>query len=888
MHRHQPAPQSARGALDSTAVSRLLLIVVTLLCALAAAAPALAESPSPGATPGASPVVNADLRIEARALLGGHVRPGAWTAVDVLVSNDGPAVTGELRIRGTQQTQSQYGVEADLPSGARQRFTLYAQTALFGSRVNIDLVSGEQVAATQQVRISSHDAFSPIVAVVAEKPEGLLPAVTDAMFNPNVTSATVVRLAIADLPARVEAWAAIDRLVWQDVDASTLTPAQLDALRLWVGAGGRLIILGGTTGGGTIRGFGPELLPYDPARTIDVPVADLGAILGSLPTTAAPLPALVGTLDQGTVLARSGDDVIAAETGYGRGSVTLVGFDPAEQWIAEGSASDVLWHRLLPQTSGPALNPLAVTDDSQIVYALQNLPSIDLPPIEQLFVLLGAYIALIGPINYLILRRLDKREWAWVTIPALVVVFAVGSYGLGATLKGSDVIVNQITVVRAAQGTGRGIGQAYIGIYSPSRRSFDVRIPGGALLSNPASQAQFGQAETPLDVLFGESTSRLRNFEVGFGVLRGFRAEAPADAPQVDADLRLSSGKLTGTVTNRSDMALENVAVLFSGGAAVLPTLEAGQSREIDLDVSSSNPFMGFGLSEMIFGSTFPRDQAQARTVTTRRAVLDQLFPWGSAGTADSPLLLAWHKGAVLDVDLVGDVPNRVGEGLYMIPLGLTLDPQQVFSDQMIRRTIVETDTDEGWNDGGGFYLSRGTMTVEARPARFDGSFEVGSLEIALTQGDVRPLRGTGEVLQPLPADQQPAQGDPLAGPAQGPTGSPQPGASRAPDCFQPPCDDVVIVGPGGKPPIGEDPAVGRPFDTLPDFQLFDRTIQKWVEFPHPDASKSYVIADPQRYVDEGGAVLFRFINRSEPAEFGEDQSYFQLLIRLEGVIGSE
>ncbi len=882
MDGHQPAARSAPGAQFSRAVSRLLLVVVTLLCVLASAVPALAESPSPGASPAASPAPNAELRIDARALLRGHVRPGAWTAVDVLVSNDGPHATGELRIRGTQQTQSQYGVEADLPSGARQRFTLYAQTALFGSRINIDLVSGEVVVATQQVRISSHDADSPIVAVVAEKPEGLLPAVTDAMVNPSVSTATVVRLDIVDLPPRVEAWAAIDRLVWQDVDASTLTPAQLDALRLWVGAGGRLIILGGTTGGGTIRGFGAELLPYDPARTIDVPPADLGGILGSLPATATVIPALAGTLDHGTVLARSGDDVIAAETGYGRGSVSLVGFNPAEHWIAEGSASDVLWHRLLPQTSGPALNPLAITDDSQIVYQLQNLPSVDLPPIDQLFLLLIAYIALIGPINYLILRRLDKREWAWITIPALVVVFAVGSYGLGATLKGSDVIVNQITVVRAAQGTGRGIGQAYIGIYSPSRRSFDVRIPGGALLSNPASQSQFGQTEVPLDVLFGESSSRLRNFEVGFGVLRGFRAEAPADSPEVDASLRLSRGRLTGTVTNRSDTTLENVAVLFSGGAAVLPTLEAGQTKEIDLDVSSSNPFQGFGLSEMIFGSTFPRDQAQARTVTTRRAVIDQLFPWDSTGSADSPLLLAWRKGAVLDVDLVGDEPNRVGEGLFMIPLGYTLDPQQVFGDQMIRRTIVETNADQGWGDGGDMNLSRGTMTVEARPGRFDGSFEVSSLEIALTQGDVRPLSGTGVPLAPLPADQQPDQDDPLA--ATGPTESPAPGASGAPDASaEPGGGDGTDPGGGVKPPV-PDPFAGG--DTLPDFQLFDRTTQKWVEFPHPDTSKSYVIADPQRYVDESGTVLFRFVNRSEAGEFGEDQRYFQLLIRIEGIIG--
>jgi len=885
LERHSQPSRSATAGHARSRLARVLLTVAALAGTLALAAPALAESPSPSSSASPQPSIqpNSDLRIEARPLLGGHVRPGAWTAVEVLVTNNGPAVTGELRIRGPNSGQSRYGVQADLPPGAVQRFTLYAQTALFGSRVNIDLVSGDATLATQQVRITSHDASSPLVAVIAERPAGILPAVTEAMLNPNASTAAFITLQIFDLPPRVEAWAAIDRLVWQDADAAQLTNEQLDALRLWVGAGGRLTILGGTTGGGSIRGFGAELLPFDPAKTVDVAPADLTAMLGTPPASATAVPSLAGTLDHGTVLARSGDDVIAAEAAYGRGVVTLVGFDPATQWIAEGSASDALWHRLLPQATGPALNPLAIADDSQIVFALQNLPSIDLPSIENLFILLLAYIALIGPINYLILRRLDKREWAWVTIPALVVVFAVGTFGLGATLKGSDVIVNQITVVRAAQGTGRGIGQAYIGIYSPSRRTFDVRIPGGALLSNPTSLAQFGQTETPLDVLFGESSSRLRNFEVGFGVLRGFRAEAPADAPEVDANLRLINGKLQGTVTNHSDMALENVAVVFSGGAAVLPTLDAGQSKEIDLDVSS-NPFFGFGLSETIFGSTFPRDSAQARSVATRRTVIDQLFPWGSQASANSPLLLAWTKGPVLDVDLPGDVPNRVGEGLFMIPLAMTLDAQQVFSNQMIRRTVVETTANDGWGDVNGMYMSRGTMTVETRPALFDGVFDVSKLEIALTQREMRALDGTGTLIQPLPADQQPDQDDPLG--EDGPAPSPAPGASPAADCANPPCDDVLPPGGGaepGKPPIAPGPD-GR-FDTLPDFQLFDRTTQLWVEFAHPDMTRSYLIADPQRYVDESGGVLFRFVNRDDPGEFGEGQKDFQLLIRIEGTI---
>jgi hypothetical protein len=72
----------------------------------------------------------------------------------------------------------------------------------------------------------------------------------------------------------------------------------------------------------------------------------------------------------------------------------------------------------------------------------------------------------------------------------------------------------------------------------------------------------------------------------------------------------------------------------------------------------------------------------------------------------------------------------------------------------------------------------------------------------------------------------------------------------------------------------------------MPDFQLFDRTSQLWVEFAHPRAQRPYVIANPERYVDESGGVLFRFVNRSDAGQFGEDQVYFQLVMRLEGTIG--
>ncbi|MEP7361482.1 MAG: hypothetical protein ABI744_07875, partial [Chloroflexota bacterium] len=357
-------------------VSRLIAVAFALaLFAPLTAGTTLAASPSPSAQ------TNPDIVINARALLGGNVRPGSWTAVAVHVENTGPSIDGEMRIDSGQDTGSRYGLEVHLPSGAKQDLTLYAQTAIFGSRVNVDLVVGDQVIARQQVPIKSHDSYNPIIAVVAEQPQGMLTQINAAMTNPNVSAPSVIQLGVADLPPRVEAWAAIDRLVWQDIDASQMSEAQAEALRLWLGAGGQLIILGGTTGTTTLRGFDlpqDDLLPFDPTQTIDVAATDLVPLVGSLPTTAATTPAVGGLLRRGTVLARSGDDVIAAQSAYGRGEVTLIGFNPATDWLTTGSTASNLWHRLLPSSSNQALNPLTLPDDSQIVQAMQNLPSVDL------------------------------------------------------------------------------------------------------------------------------------------------------------------------------------------------------------------------------------------------------------------------------------------------------------------------------------------------------------------------------------------------------------------------------------------------------------------------------------------------------------------------------
>lgn len=804
--------------------------------------------------------------MQATVLLAGHTRLSAWAAIRVDLVNDGPAVTGELRITGGNQGRTRYSLPVDLPTGSNKRVTMYAQPSPFRSTFELTLVAadGTQVAISS-LKVVSHDLYSPLIGVVAERPQGLIPGIQAAATRDvSAQPATIVALTPDDLPDRVEGWGPLDRLVWQDVPTDRLSNDQLAALRAWVAGGGRLVLLGGTSGSGVFGALPEELLPYLPTTTVEVEPAELGVFLGELPAGAAALPASAGLLERGRALARSGDLTAAAATTYGRGSVTLIGFDPATAWLAGSRAGAALWRVALPSGgNGIQTNPGNLTDDGQLVQALYLLPTLDLPPIGLLIGLLVLYTLLIGPLNYLVLRRLDRREWAWVTMPALVLAFSVGSYGLGLNLHGADTIVNELSIVSGSAGTDAGRARVYVGLFSPSRRTFDVELSGPLLVTSPISEFQqstFSQAG--LDVVQSER-ARVRGLEVGVSDLRMFRGEIATAAPLVEADLRLVGAVLQGSVTNRSGRTLENAGVAIGPRVARLDELTDGETAAVSIDLDS--PDSGVLLSERLFGSY---SVTASRSLSARRAILDQLsqssskLPVSGPG-AERPVLIAFDSRPVVGVGLGSERPQEVADTLYLLELPMRTSGSVVLTSGLVTHQIIESDAAWASEDGWAFSLGEGTMTVAYQAAALDGTFKASRLVVALLGG--------GDVVVPVPAPQplppaQPGDAGDAAGAAAGGAGGDTGG------------------GAGGN--AGDDPAPGAiaPGEAgLPTFELFDRVDGRWVAFEALSMGASAVIADARRYVDESASLLVRF-HFDDPLDQGQ-QSYFGFGVRMEGVV---
>ena len=252
--------------------------------------------------------------------------------------------------------------------------------------------------------------------------------------------------------------------------------------------GGRLVVMGGPDWQARTAAF-TDLLPMSTLASVDDvsgdPLAEwAGAGEGAVEaetvssgTLGAEARALI-TAEDGTVL--------ASMRPVGGGRVVLIGGDMATPAYRAWDGAPGFWARIVPTDAlleqfwgaGVPRRTRSLGDDR----GARTLPALEVPPAELLLVVIVGYILLIGPISYLVLRRVDRRELAWVTAPILIVLFSACSYGIGRSLKGSDVVVNQITVTRTTPVGSAATVDTYAGVFSPDRATYDFTVEADALL----------------------------------------------------------------------------------------------------------------------------------------------------------------------------------------------------------------------------------------------------------------------------------------------------------------------------------------------------------------------------------------------------------------------
>ncbi len=628
------------------------IAILLLIAALALALPSMCAA------------AQGELTFAVQAGYDGYYRANAWMPVRVIVSNEGPDIEGQIQVsRGDGTQDITYSQPALLPTHSRKAFTLYVLADPGIRTIDVRLLEGERTLAKETARVQPIGDQDFFYAVVSDDGSALnYLAALPPRGNRRVH---VAHLALSDLPLQGRALTAIDMLVLHRPDSSAISAAQRDALRGWVAMGGHLVICGGPNAQATAAGMG-DLLPVTlngSETTSDI--SELGEYAGIPLVTQvrAVVARVVPATEDAQVLAGAPDRPLLIRRTLDSGHIDYLALDPDLEPMRTWIGNDSLWPKL---TFGSTLSERLGQDSGwhNISAALANLSGVAVPSVLLVAGFLVLYVGIVGPLNFLILKWVDKRALAWVTVPILILLFSCAAYLIGFFSRGRKVIVSEVSIVRAHSESQTAVVDSYLGLYSPARRSYDVRLPDRTL-ARSQSFPYYGMGSVSQDEIAVEqgTPSYLRDLQIDVGEMRTFGMQAVLPWGGVEAELTVTpvGGQyhIEGTITNHTKSTIQDCVLLFESQPVHIPDLDPGGTQSISADIKAGYYLPPYQLVEDLAGYSSLTTK-ERREQERRREVLYGTFLYaptplgGTTRRLEGITLLGWLSASPQPVEVIG------------------------------------------------------------------------------------------------------------------------------------------------------------------------------------------------------------------------------------------
>jgi hypothetical protein len=629
------------------------------------------------------PVSNLTLQLDVG--FNSFYRIGYWTPVRVTLGNTGADFSGTLAINtfsglsragpGTTISPWSFAEPMTLAQGTQKLITLIAPLYMgpfppHGVVARLLDRHGRTII-TQEATPEYLNPGDIFVGIFSDHNAGFSPLSTVTLPN-RYSSIVLAPLDATTMPTTTTVLSSFDIIIFDGFATSMLSRAQLSTLQAWVNQGGALIEVGGAAWQRTLKPLPSELLPMEVNGTTTIPAGThllpLGGAAGQqLPadTLKEPIVASTATLRTqgpgssfgGETILSSGTTPLLVQARHGQGMICYLAFDPALPPFVSWSAIDTLWKRLLFRAVGEqalignarafSSGPGQILARGGLLQILQPAPLLS-PWIIGLLLL--SYIAIIGPVRILVVRRLKRPAWGWRIMMSSIVIFALLSYGLSFYQRGASLLDNSFSLVQLSADGSPAHVTTFHGVFVPTQGDFQVHLPGNSLaLPMPNQLVPTGPIFTEDDpratIIPASNGERVNLPDLGIWPFHTLISEQDRQLQGgIIASLSLQNNRLVGSVTNTLDASLNEVYVLLPHSFVSLGHLSAGETQQVNLPVESALSKPGATLADAIAvtnglpASYFPYDQNQQPSSEFQRhlAILSAFSGTGT-GFAFSP-----------------------------------------------------------------------------------------------------------------------------------------------------------------------------------------------------------------------------------------------------------
>lgn len=590
--------------------------LIAVLCLLLCTASALADG---GVT------VSADFGYD------GAVTYLSAMPLRVTLKNDGADtdLTVAIDVDRSSSEYDTYEYPLSLASGAEKQLVIPIMLNFKQKTYTVRVTGKDGLIAS--VPITPKKVIAPttlLVGVLSDSPQTLsylnIDTANDQLMRGEVWQ--TIALTQETFPDSYELMRAFSFLAVDGVDISQFSDAQRQALQTWLKNGGVAIVGGGTRAVSAYRGFAEMT-----GVTTGAPYSAQGAaqaLVDALSDTQFPLTesaasaqgtALLSPIngDQAQQIAALDGKTLIARSQVGSGLVYTTAFSLSEKPLSGWKGMSCFWQRVLLATGASVYQNLVdsssnyyrssrdyYTDTSMLTtLGIANDESMIYPMLA-----IAVFLLLAGVGSYLILKRLDKREWMWLTVPVLsaccvgVLCLMSSRMQLNKPAATAYSIYNISSDGRTSSATMAGVAIAQNENMTVSTRENALVEPSNTYYSYYEEDDDTKTYTHSLRYLYTLGEKRAVTFPASGAWEVQLLYIHPEENPQlnVSASIWWEDDGLHGEIVNNSDYTLDAGYVLTMYGYCTTPRILPGQMAKIAIVENPSRKEGGAYDGEMI------------------------------------------------------------------------------------------------------------------------------------------------------------------------------------------------------------------------------------------------------------------------------------------------
>ncbi|WP_425449561.1 hypothetical protein [Dethiothermospora halolimnae] len=386
-----------------------------------------------------------------------------------------------------------------------------------------------------------------------------------------------------------EYYTLFNTIVINNYNSEKLTEGEVFALETWVEKGGLLVVGTGPNYEKTLKGLGKlNFISVNGTKNI-TDYSSFKDSNGNIFKSDKSLSIIDGNKGDGDVIEAQGDTKLIFRKKVGDGNVIITSFDLGLSPFIDWNKKDTF----LQDKLNSYINNINMDNDHSYYKRMYNnitqrVPTKRLPSLRVIAIILAIFLILVGPINYIILKKLDKRLWGWITIPAMVLIFTSIMYFWGNTNRFTKPLINSLTIANVDIENETIKLDTVSSIFAFNQGDVDLEIANNINYNIPEEfidELLWNNADGEYDIEYILENKKhiiLKNREK-WDLESLETTETIKDKKFLDYSLNINSEKITGNIKNLYPLRLEDTSIIYGYNYQRLGDLNIDEEKEINI-----------------------------------------------------------------------------------------------------------------------------------------------------------------------------------------------------------------------------------------------------------------------------------------------------------------